>query len=81
MMDELEPKEMIEVVEFIKSKTKPKDMTQTAVDWLVNVVQSCIAPNFIPKEIIEEAKEMEKQQMKEKYIKGIENYDPTFKKK
>jgi len=36
---------------------------QTAVDWLVNVVQSCIAPNYIPKEIIEKAKEMEKQQM------------------
>jgi hypothetical protein len=36
---------------------------QTAVEWLVNVVQSCIAPNFIPKEIIAQAKEMEKQQM------------------
>jgi len=35
---------------------------QTAVEWLVNVVQSCIAPNFIPKEIIDQAKEMEKQQ-------------------
>jgi hypothetical protein len=35
---------------------------QTAVDWLVNVVQSCIAPNYIPKEIIKQAKEMEKQQ-------------------
>ena len=34
----------------------------TAVEWLVNVVQSCIAPNFIPKEIVEQAKEMEKQQ-------------------
>jgi hypothetical protein len=37
---------------------------QTAVDWLVNVVQSCIAPNFIPKEIIEQAKEIEKEQNK-----------------
>jgi hypothetical protein len=36
---------------------------QTAVDWLVNVVQSCIAPNFIPKEIIQQAKEMEKEQI------------------
>jgi hypothetical protein len=25
--------------------------------------------------------EMEKQQLKEMYLKGIENYDPTFKKK
>ena len=32
-------------------------------------------------EAIEQAKEMEKQQMKEMYLKGIENYDPTFKKK
>lgn len=29
----------------------------------------------------EEAKEMERIQMKEMYLKGIENYDPTFKKK
>jgi hypothetical protein len=36
---------------------------QTAVEWLVNVVQSCIAPNFIPKEIVEQAKEMEKEQI------------------
>ncbi len=34
---------------------------QTAVDWLVNVVQSCIAPNYIPKEIIKQTKEMEKE--------------------
>jgi hypothetical protein len=39
------------------------EKTQTAVEWLVNVVQSCIAPNFIPKEIVEQAKEMEKEQI------------------
>jgi hypothetical protein len=44
---------------------------QTAVDWLVNVVQSCIAPNYIPKEIIKQAKEMEKQQIKEANIVGV----------
>lgn len=33
------------------------------------------------KEIIEQAKKMESQQMKEMYLKGIENYDPTFKRK
>jgi len=27
----------------------------------------------------EQAKEMEKEQLKEMYLKGIENYDPTFK--
>jgi hypothetical protein len=43
---------------------------QTAVEWLVNVVQSCIAPNFIPKEIVEQAKEMEKEQIIESYDQG-----------
>jgi hypothetical protein len=32
-------------------------------------------------EIFKQAKEMEKQQIKEIYLKGIENYDPTFKNK
>jgi len=36
---------------------------QTAVDYLVTIVQSCIAPNFIPGEIIKQAKQMEKEQM------------------
>jgi hypothetical protein len=35
---------------------------QTAVEWLVYVVQSNIAPNYIPKEIVEKAKEMESKQ-------------------
>ena len=46
---------------------------QTAVDWLVNVVQSCIAPNFIPKEIIEQAKEIEEQQKIMDYEMGYIN--------
>jgi hypothetical protein len=37
-------------------------MKKTAVEWLVYVVQSNIAPNYIPKEIVDQAKEMEKQQ-------------------
>jgi predicted HTH domain antitoxin len=37
-------------------------MKQTAVEWLVYVVQSNIAPNYIPKEIVEQAEEMEKEQ-------------------
>jgi len=45
-------------------------MEKSAVEWLINVVQSCIAPNYIPKEIIEQAKEMEKQQLKESFKKG-----------
>jgi len=45
-------------------------MNQTAVEWLVNVVQSCIAPDYIPKEIVEQAKEMEKEQIEDAYNKG-----------
>jgi hypothetical protein len=45
-------------------------MKQSAVEWLVNIVQSCIAPNFIPKEIVEQAKEMEKQQIQDAFKKG-----------
>jgi hypothetical protein len=47
----------------------------TAVEWLAEQI---LHPNiFNP--YIEQAKEMEKKQMKEMYLKGIENYDPTFK--
>jgi hypothetical protein len=53
-------------------------MKQTAVEWLVYVVQSNIAPNYIPKEIVEQAKEMEKEQMKDAscpYVGGWEDDD------
>jgi tRNA threonylcarbamoyladenosine modification (KEOPS) complex Cgi121 subunit len=39
----------------------------TSIEWLVNVVQSCIAPNYIPKEIIEKAKEMHKAEQESLY--------------
>jgi len=48
---------------------------QTAVEWLVYVVQSNIAPNYIPKEIVEKAKEMEKEQIETAYLKGQDNID------
>jgi hypothetical protein len=47
----------------------------TAVEWLEEIASK----GFISPEKFEQAKEMEKQQMKEMYLKGIENYDPTFK--
>lgn len=50
-------------------------MKQTAVEWLVNIVQSCIAPNYIPKEIIKQAKEMEKQQIFDAHENGHNYYD------
>jgi hypothetical protein len=60
----------------------------SAVEWLVNVVQSCIAPNFIPKEIVEQAKEMEKEQIKDAWLNSLtkgdfnsadEYYNQTYK--
>jgi hypothetical protein len=75
MMDELEPKEMIEVVEFIKSKTKPKDMTQTAVEWLVeeiNYHKAWANPEQL-EPLIEQAKEMEKEQIENAYRIGSVN--------
>jgi hypothetical protein len=69
---------------------------KTAVEWLVYVVQSNIAPNYIPKEIVEQAKEMEKQQIVEAHgnklkkskdegnyeywFSGEDYYNKTFKK-
>ena len=66
-------------------------MKQTAVEWLVYVVQSNIAPNYIPKEIVEQAKEMEKEQIEKAFDDGYaksgithnaqEYYEETFKSK
>jgi hypothetical protein len=36
---------------------------KTAIEWLVEVVQSCISPDYIPQEIVKQAKEMEKEQI------------------
>tara|TARA_R110000868_G_scaffold87158_1_gene243978 strand:+ start:958 stop:1269 length:312 start_codon:yes stop_codon:yes gene_type:complete len=46
---------------------------QSAVEYLVNVVQSCIAPDYIPKEIIQQAKEMEKQQIEQAFADGVDD--------
>jgi hypothetical protein len=64
-------------------------MEKTAVEWLVYVVQSNIAPNYIPKEIVEQAKEMEKQQIVDAFDgfplstrnsqNGEEYYNETYK--
>jgi hypothetical protein len=43
---------------------------QSSIDWLVNVVQSCIAPNYIPQEIIEQAKAMHKEEIRVAYMDG-----------
>ena len=61
-------------------------MKQTAVDFLLENIEILIKQGHTFNPIfkyyfIEEAKEMEKEQLQEKYLKGIENYDPTFKRK
>jgi len=60
---------------------------QTAVEWLVEQLArkhnefQALTFYYDHKEEIEQAKQIEKEQMKEMYLKGIENYDPTFKRK
>jgi hypothetical protein len=55
----------------------------TAVEWLVDQLEKWELYSKISFQCLNEidkAKAMEKEQMKEMYLKGIENYDPTFKK-
>lgn len=65
---------------------------QTAVQWLManlkHTLDSKTAVNSIATLDIDDlnyfeplALEMEQKQMQEMYLKGIENYDPTFKRK
>ena len=64
----------------------------TAVEWLeqhlkelenkvFNFEVSPLESPVIREDLYKPAKEMEKEQLKEMYLKGIENYDPTFKRK
>ena len=43
----------------------------SSVDWLVSVVQSCIAPDYIPQEIVQQAKAMHKQEIMKAYLKHL----------
>jgi HEPN domain-containing protein len=54
-------------------------MKQTAVEWFIKELFKKIDYIQVDPKLIEQAKEMEKEQMKEMYLKGIANYDPTFK--
>ena len=56
-----------------------KDIDFTKID--TNDFLTCRISLRIFNEKLEQAKQMEKEQLKEMYLKGIENYDPTFKKK
>ena len=61
-----------------------KQMGQTTIEWLEEEfikLESTIGVHGVMYELLERAKTMERQQMKEMYLKGIENYDPTFKRR
>jgi hypothetical protein len=55
-------------------------MKQTAVEWLFEEMQKTYIFNQDDFDMFKKAKEIEKQQLKEMYLKGIKNYDPTFNK-
>lgn len=56
-------------------------MKPTAVEFAVKQLEQLIPSGhqLAIRIILEQALEREKQQLKEMYLKGIENYDPTFK--
>ena len=49
---------------------------QTALQWFLDKLPHSIETQF--SEQIKQAFEMEREQMKEVYVKGIKNYDPTY---
>ena len=60
---------------------------ETAVEEFVHELESLILIGDLTslrskfRDIANKALEREKEQLKEMYLKGIENYDPTFKRK
>ena len=43
----------------------------SSIEYLVNIVQSCIPPNYIPELIIKQAKEMHKQELEAFFEAGM----------
>ena len=52
---------------------------ESVVEWLKK--QYIERGETLPLGVFNEALEMERKQLKEMYLNGIENYDPTFKRK
>ena len=49
-------------------------MKQTAIEWLVEQINSdCLNSTFVRNELIEQAKEMERREKAEEYIKGFKD--------
>ena len=71
MMDELEPKDMIEVVELLKSKQKKADKQQTVVDRIVNLLNKEGFAPVLTEEEIRSFKEMEKERYEDAYTNGF----------
>ena len=53
----------------------------TAIEWLVQQLSKEWILEDRDLYLIEQSKEMEKEQIKGAYLEGIKNYDPTFKSK
>ena len=57
----------------------------TAVEWLKNELRNTLTASIFERleqeQLFKQAKQMEDAQLKNMYLKGIENYDPTFKRK
>ena len=83
MMDELEPKDMIEVVELLKSKQITNKKQRMTVEWLVEQFKEydfadvkdeenyiIKMQSFVLTEKLEQAKEMEKERIETAYNKG-----------
>ena len=69
-------------VDWQSGKVKLDEINEgqmTAVQYLKQ--QYIERGETLPSGVFQEALEMEQKQMKEMYLKGIENYDPTFKRK
>lgn len=50
---------------------------QTSVEYLVSIVQKCIAPDYIPTEIIQQAKEMHNKELGNAYQQGWKDAEKT----
>ena len=52
---------------------------KTAVEWLANDLKKNHGIDLTLYSEFEQAKEMENEQIENAYLRGIANYDPTFK--
>ena len=58
------------VNQFAKENNTDKPRQQTAIEWLE---QEMLKPNLSMKEILQQAKEMEKEQINDAYFQGFED--------